>query len=212
MKLHTFYVSIFALALTSLSRATVSFDLQAEQLRTSAGNAAPITTLAFLVADTSSNGFGSVVLNSSTTVGSSLNSGSDDKILAKFDLSAVTTPGVLLSTPSGITIPQGTPLALYWFPTLDSSSPTIPSGSTYGVYTNSVAVDDSNIWVAPANGVSNYKLYDFTSSATVLHTGGTNSAASGNASLTVAAAPEPSRMVLMSLGLGAFFLRRRRMA
>ncbi len=213
IKPHLLLLGLLALLSVEKAQATVSFDLEAEQLRTSLGVAESTSALWVLVADNSSNGFGNVSTGASLTVGSFLN-GSDDQILAKGDLSANGVAGALLANPAGITVAQNTPLALYWFPDLTTSSSTASGGSTYGRYTNAstVAADGSSAWIAPANNTTGYALHFFTTSATTFHTGGTNTAASGNASLTVAAAPEPSRMMLMGLGLGAFFLRRRRMA
>jgi len=202
---------IAALCVAQIATATVSFQIKAESLNTSAGVAAPTSTLAYLVADTNNNGFGPVSAGSSTTVGSFAN-GVDDQILAKFDLSTFATAGVLSTTVTGITVPVGTPLALYWFPTLTISSSTVAGGTSYGTYNSASAIDGSSAWIAPANGTTNYKTFFYTSSASILHTGGTNAATLGNASLTVAAVPEPSRVMLLGLGLGAFIVRRRRNA
>ena len=202
---------ILSFALAPLANATVSFNLKAETLKTSAGAAAPTTTLAFLVADTGAAGLGAITPGASTTVGSFL-SGTEDQILAKFDLSTFATAGVLSTSLTGLTIAQGTPLALVWFPTLTSASTTIAGGTSYGSYVNGGALDGGSAWTAPANGTSNYKLFYYTSDATTLHAGGANTSASGNASFTVAAVPEPSRVMLAAMGLGALVLRRRRQA
>jgi hypothetical protein len=210
MKLFVIVTSLM-LGFVNIASAVVSFNIKGELLKNSSGTAAATSTLAFLVADTNSNGFGAVSLNASTSAGSFLN-GSDDQILGRFDLSTFATAGVLSTSLTGITVAQGTPLALYWFPTLTLASSTVTGGSTYGSYVGGTAVNGSSVWTAPANGTSLYKLFYYNADATTLNAGGANASNTGNASFTVAAVPEPSRVMLLGLGLGAFIVRRRRNA
>jgi hypothetical protein len=207
-------------ATTPFGFSAISFDIQADKLQTSGGAAAPTTTLALLIADTGGTGFGSIQSGQSTGLNSVVGD-SDDRVVGRFDLSANGTPGYLGVNPGGFTYAgvtnwaQGQALRLVWLPTLTTSSSSIASGTSYGAYTSATGIDGGSPWTTPAGGAtgstSNYKLYMFTSNG-VIQTGSTASSA-GLASLTVAGAvPEPSRVMLAAMGLGAFVLRRRRQA
>jgi hypothetical protein len=199
------------------ANASVSFQIDGDLLKDSSGVAIPQNSLFLLVSSVNSANFDAIVAGSSTSVGSLLNT--DDRIIARGDLSAFGENGVLNTSVLGTILDSttaganagwnpGDPLALLWFPTLTTASGTIATGTTYGLYTNAVAVDGSDPWITPADGVSNHRLYFYNQSGGSLKTG-TNSAASGNASLTVGAVPEPNRAVLGMLGLIGLALRRR---
>ena len=216
-KVITPFLSLILLG--SHSFGAISFDIQADQLRTSGGAAAPTSTLALLIADTGNDGFGSLQAGQATSVNSVVGD-TNDRVVAKFDLLGNGTAGYLGVNPSGLTYAnvtgwaQGENLRLVWLPSLTSSSSSITGGTTYGAYTSSTGVDGSSAWVTPSGGLTgsttNYKLYFFNTAGTIQ--AGTNAATVGNASFTVAAVPEPSRVMLLGLGLGAFIVRRRRNA
>lgn len=215
----TLFAFIAAGLVSTTAFGAISFDIQSDQLKTSSGTAAPTSTLALLIADTGGDGFGSLQSGQFTSVNSVVGD-SNDRIVAKFDLLSNGTPGYLGVNPSGLTYAaitgwaQGQNLRLVWLPTLTSSSSTIVDGSTYGSYTSATGLDGSSPWVTPSGGstgsTTNYKLYYFNADGTVQS--GSNSGASGLASFTVGAAPEPSRLMLTALGLGTFLMRRRRVA
>lgn len=206
-------VAVSAFIALSHLQASISFDLQAEQLRTdpSTAVAAPTSTLVMLVADTAHNGFSTITGERLLNVGSFLNG--DDQILLKSDIDTTTaTPGVFadfqtLALSGAWSV--GDPLALVWFPTYTTLSAQTLAGDSYGLYTNAnPGVDGSDAWITPADGTSGYKLYFFTSAATLEHVGGSNPDSAGDASLIVA--PEPSLSCLALFGFAGILLRRRR--
>ena len=193
--------------------ASISFDLQAELLRAIPPNAvaAPTSTLVMLIADTANNGFSTITGERLLNVGSFITD--DDQILLKGDIETATaTAGVFASFPtldlSGAWA-VGNRLALVWFPTYTTLTGQTLAGDSYGLYSNpSSGVDGSDAWLTPADGASGYKLYFFTSEATLTHIGGSNSADAGDASLIVA--PEPSLSCLALFGFAGILLRRKR--
>jgi hypothetical protein len=208
--------TVFGLSLTA--NATVSFLIDGDLLKNSSGVAIPQNSLYLLVSSLNSSDFSAITDGSSTAVGSLLNS--DDRIIARGNLTAFGENGVLNTSVTGLTLDStvgganagwnpGDPLALLWFPTLTTASATIGANTTYGLYSNLAAIDGSSSWVTPADATSNYKLFFYNQSGVSLFTG-SNSAASGNASLTVVGVPEPSRSLLGLIGLGVMALRRRR--
>lgn len=205
------------LLLASTGHATVTIGIQGDMLKDSSGTALTSTGLFLLVSSTSDAIFDGIVAGSSTSIGSSLNGG-DDRIVFRGDLqssfSNYSSAGVLDVTASGLNLSSvsgwsaGDPLALLWFPTLTTASGTIADGTKYGIYTNSSAIDGSAAWVTPSDTFSvNVGFY----TTDGLNLGpGSNPANAGNASLTVGAAPEPSRSMLGLIGFGMLALRRRR--
>lgn len=199
------------------SQASISFLVQGDLLKDSAGNAMAQSGLVLFVSSTTDASFSGITAGSSTSISSSLNGG-DDRVVFKTDLSSYGTNGVLDLTTGALNLSTvtgwntGDPLALLWFPTLTAASSTIPAGTQYGFYTNATAVDGTQAWVTPADPTSNYLLGFFTKDGVELSpgTGAANSAAAGNASLTVGAVPEPSRSMLGLIGFGMLTLRRRR--
>ncbi len=207
-KLASLFVSVLA-ATSAVQAGTILFDLQAEALKDSLGNPMATTGLVLLVADTTQNGFSSLSDGSSLALNAFLN-GTDDKVLGRFNLSKNITPGLLLEAPSityGSGWDIGDPLALLWFPTLNTASTTATSGNSYGFFSGA-ALNGSDAWVTPADATSGYKLFMFTSDAGNFP--GTQAPSAGVASLTVAGVPEPSRALLGMIGLGVLALRRRR--
>ena len=195
---------------------TITFDLEADSLRTSAGALAS-SGIVMLVADTSGLGtFGAVQPGASFTPGSFLDTGNKELVLYENTISSTGLAGAFAGFTSSITpgsgnftsLASGNPLALLWFPALNESNTQAAAGNSYGIYTGNGNANGSSPWITPSSTSSGYKLYMFTQSAQLAT--GTNPNAIGNATLTVAAAPEPSRAILAALGLGLISLRRRR--
>ncbi len=178
---------------------------------------------AILVVDTANDGFTGISSATSGIAGFSLTRGSqvgNDMVLAVFTAVDVSggsnklgfqTAGgnpVSIDTadtawnPLGLT--AGAKLGLYYFPT-GSNALT----NAFGFYRSDVSGPDGTLgYFVPAIGTTQ-SIISATTSA-----GGSGNPFTGTPSVsgTIGAAPEPSRMILMGLGLGAFFLRRRRMA
>jgi MYXO-CTERM domain-containing protein len=213
-KIATF--AIWAIGSALHGATTFTVDLQADSLRTSGGVLAS-TGVVMLVADTSGAGsFGAVQPGASFSPGSFLDSGNKELVLFKSTISGTGLAGAFAGFTPSITpgvgtfssLSSGNPLALLWFPALSESSTQASSGNSYGIYTGNGVANGSSAWVTPSSTSSGYKLYMFTQSAQL--STGTNPNAIGNATLTVTAAPEPSRAILAALGLGLITLRRRR--
>lgn len=213
MKLHvSVYLAIFVLV-SSLSQASISFNIQADKLKNADGTAAMNQNgLVLFVSSTSNLVFDPITAGSLTSVGSSLNGG-DDIILFRSNLTTygdgvldIGTGDLSLASIPGWT--TGDPLALLWFPTLTLASTTIGAATPYGLYTTAVPIDGST-WVTPTDPSSAVPLYFFTADGSD-YGPGSNPALAGNASLTVGAVPEPSRTLLGLIGLGVVALRRRR--
>jgi hypothetical protein len=192
--------------------AAITFNINAAQLSNSGGTPVPTNGLVLLVTDTLGNGFSTLTDGTSLNLNSFINS-DDDQILARWALGASSlTAGAFSDTVSNLN-PSGNwnvgdPLALLWFPTLTTSSTTASANVSYGLYSNTAAALDPSLdggerWVTPGDGT--FGLNFFTTSF-----GGSHDNTSGNASLTVAGVPEPSRSLLGLIGLGVLALRRRR--
>lgn len=193
----------------------VTFDVQAEVLKTSGGADMPTTGLVMLVASTTNGTFGAVNDGATLSVGSFLDGG-DDLILKTWDLSNSGTPGLFADVSGSLTFSgnwgTGDALALVWFPTLTLASSTASGGTEYGLFTTSTPTDGSGPWVTPADATSDNALYMFTTEASIL-TGGPPGSVAASASLasnTVQGVPEPSRMMLLGLAMMGLVFRRRR--
>lgn len=212
-----FFLTTLAALFVGLAplNATITFLLQADLLKDSSGVAMPQEGVYMLVASTADSSFQSLIAGASITAGSLL--GADDRVLFKGDLSGFGVDGVLDATiaiDSGLFagLSQNDPLALFWFPTLTTADTTLAAGTSYGVYTNPIAVDGSNPWLTPVDPTSNYSLGFFTKDGAELSpgSGAANAASVGNASLTVSAVPEPSVSMLAMAGAMFAVLGRRR--
>ena len=208
--------STLLLLAISPASATISFLIDGDSLKDSTGGALAQSSLFMLVSSTTNGTFDAITEGSLTAVGNLLNA--DDKILFRGNLlGSPDANGVLQIATGALTLNAGSltnwtvgdPLALLWFPTLTVGSSTIPAGTKYGLYTNASAVDGSDPWITPADGTTDHSLLFYTTDGLNLGPG-SNPASAGNASLTVAAVPEPSRSMLGLIGFGMLALRRRR--
>ncbi|MGZ0656646.1 hypothetical protein ACWPKO_06635 [Coraliomargarita sp. W4R53] len=192
--------------------ATISFDLQVDQLQALTGQAMPSSGVVMLLADTQSNGFGAVEAFSFTgdlsTGFTSNGSSGDDLVLWVSDLTNNNVDGVMSAWASGValgsygsnTLSEGDALALVWFPDVSVADGLVEIGVSYGLFAEATGSLGSE-WVTPADGSSAHALYAFTENSIMLPGG----AASGalDSSLLVAdqiTVPEPAAAAAM-LGL-----------
>jgi len=174
--------------------ATITLD--AERLKDASGAALPLSGLVILAAGTSGTFTGPTA--------ASFVSG-DEIVVKMWDLSGgFSTAGVLAVSTGDVPLTgawtQGDPLRLYWYPTLDLTSPAPGAGTAYGAYRDAAGLDGSAPWITP--GASDtIALQFFTSDATLLRTGGSNAAAAGLASFTVVPEPHFGAFATMALAL-----------
>ncbi|HEX8295361.1 MAG TPA: PEP-CTERM sorting domain-containing protein [Chthoniobacteraceae bacterium] len=199
--------------------ATITVQLQADLLQDGSGSAVPQSSLFLLVADTERNGFGAILEGLSTAVGSNTRADGDDYVVFRGAVGTNTgTNGVLFDTASGLNsslVPNGLwdtgdPLALIWFSTLPSTTPTFQNGAAYGVYTRNTVVDGSAAWVTTSfSPSSNISLGFYTTNGTTLGPG-SNAPALGRTSAAVV--PEPTSTVLILAGLLGIIGKRHRLS
>ena len=136
--------------LCSWAQATVTFNIDAYDLRTANGSELMSTNgLVLLVASTNNLSFGEPTATSFAT--------GDDVVLFRGDLSGLGEPGffeaaVNLTLSSFPGLKPGDPVQLYWFPTLTVSSDSPGEGATYGFYRHDTGLDGSAAWVVPGDG------------------------------------------------------------
>ncbi len=202
----------------SVQAAAISFNVDADRLRTSGGGLIPVGSLVLLIASSTDAGFTSPLVangSNSTALGSSGSFLSGDEIV--LFRSAVTNTGYTQFSTGGIEqtlFPNWSlsdPLALVWFPTLTLGSPTtLVAGTSYGFYTNASAIDGSTAWITPSAPASSVPLAFYTTDGGDLGPG-SNAVSAASATQTVAA-PEPTSALLLSVGLVSLAARRRRQA
>lgn len=189
--------------LTASLQGGVSFVLNADLLKDQNGNPLPDSSLVMLVVSTMDGTF-SPMTPGNVPLGSYLSA--DDVVVYLTDLSASGIPGVLDATTPGLFLEdvvgwdQGDPLAIYWFPGATLDSLEIDPMASYGMYTDSVGHDGSDLWITPLDGTSGWNLLFFTQDGVDYSPGAEafNPAEAGLASLS--AAPEPTRGVLVLFG------------
>ncbi len=223
MKKNTLALLSAFVSMTALAQATIVVNLQADLLKNELGTAAPMGSLAFLVASTTDATFASLTLGASTAVGS-LVAGTDDYIVGRVPVNSWADVGAFeaafSSSGAGAlnlsSIPgwnAGDPLALVWIPALTSSSATIPANARYGLFTRATATasDGSAAWITPNDG-SSISLAFVTQDGGIFSPGPTasNTPASSRSTLTVV--PEPATASLGLFGLAALCGFRRRRA
>jgi hypothetical protein len=155
--------SLAALLACSAAHATITIEIDADYLTTSANVAAPDGSALFLVADESGAGFG---LPQAGTYSFGTNWGGpsfDDKVVdvLPVDSSSIGITGVIdtqidlsLSSVTGWAVGQH--LGLYWLPSdiFSSGSATITPGAGYGFFNFNSVGSDSSTWVTPADGTT----------------------------------------------------------
>ena len=186
-----FSAVLIGMAHIPIHAATVTLD--AEVLKDSLGAPMPISGLVVLTAGTTGSFFGPTATG---FVGGS------EVILKTWDLSSFATPGLLSVTtgdiPFGGGWDTGDPLRIYWYPTLSLASLAPGAGTPYGTYRDATGVDGSAAWTTAGLG-DTIALKFYTSDATFLNSGGSNTANAGRASSTVVPEPGTTALSLMAL-------------
>ena len=214
MKKRALITAAFAGMALSSAEATIVINLQADYIRDFNGVAAPLNSLAFIVASTADANFGTILPGSSTAVGTLID-GSDDYIVGVIPNSAWADVGVIdfAKTFNVSTIPgwnAGDRLGLVWLPALGSGASTIPNGARYGFYSNPSAIDGTQSWVTPGETFTR-NLGFYTSDAGIFGppVPSANTPASSRAA-TVVGVPEPTSAFLVAVGAAGLMMRRRR--
>lgn len=205
--------SLFA---TLAKAATTTIDFQIGSVNTTSSLVkVPVGTVGILVADKAGTGLPSpsemynAVLSVNSLIGDSLilsvmqaDTFSNFASLGAYEVDGITGITGGLGT-------TGTDLAFYWFPGITTIGATVSNGQSYGFF-RSDAVDltalsdySFNMPLAGSTG---------TLAAYTADGGGSSPNNSFVATLTASAVPEPSRALLTVIGLGAFLMRRRRLA
>lgn len=207
-----------ALLLAANARATVTIDFQLATALDSTSAPVAANTIGILVADN----YGTGLPTAAELLGAVLSNGSligDSTILRVFQAADLGVnqfgfaDSLTLALGSGITGgagTAGTDLGFYWFPGITTIGATVSGGQSYGFYrSDTVATGDgSTMSYNVPSDPSSSSLYTLTPDLM-----GSTPSTSLVANLTVAsAAPEPSRLMLGVMGLGAFLMRRRRVA
>ncbi|MDQ8194399.1 hypothetical protein QEH59_08175 [Coraliomargarita sp. SDUM461004] len=217
-------VLLCASAMMSNSYATVSFDIQADQLQTAIlGEAMASSGVVMLLADTQDNGFGSV---EPFSFGGDLSSGltsngaaGDDVVLWVSDLTNNSIDGLLIGAATGITLgsygshtlSEGDALALVWFPDVSMIDGMVNFGAAYGLF-DEVTGSLGSQWTMPADGTSGHGLYAFTENSILLPSGAESGTLSSSLLLAdQIAVPEPAAAaaLLGCVTLGCALGRRR---
>lgn len=198
--------------------ASITINVNADYLKNASGSAAiPANALVILVADTGNDGFGSIASGASLGLNGAIDgAGGDDLVLARWTAGGSSgEAGAFYDSSGPLTFPGSTTnwsvgdgLALVWFPTLTTGSTTATEGSAYGLYSGPGSTGSAP-WTTPGDG-STITLNMLTTDGSF--STGNLPANTGNASLSVAGVPEPSRAILGLMGLSVLFLRRRRQA
>lgn len=193
-----FAVCLLALFQTVAYSQSVTFNIDAESLKTSGGTPMAPSGLVILVVSTADAIFGG------PTAGSFVSG--DDAIVKSWDLTVGGGGGgfgngILSGTTGSIPLANisgwdpGDPLQMYWFPTLTLSSPSPGAGTSYGQYRDPVGIDTSEVWTTYTPFPFGFRNLKFFTSDATFNSPGTNPAVAGNASLTTV--PEPSAYAMV---------------
>ncbi len=175
----------------NVQTAPAILNIEAAILQDAAGNPAPTSAVAVLVADTTGNGFTAPQSNFALSLGAAW--GADDRVVGLWDLrhsfACIGDNGALceqttVALANGIA--PGQRVQLYWFPSLTLAAGTLGITS-YGKYsdTNNPTLDASDPWQIPAGGAT-VTLRFYTAAI-----GGSNPDTAGRATLTTTAGTTP---------------------
>jgi hypothetical protein len=189
-----------ALALASWTSQALTIQVDADLLKDANGAAMSTNGLVVLVASTTDSTFSGPTSGAFAT--------GDDIVVAKFNLASSGAPGVLIDVAPSLSFSgnwnPGDPLAIYWFPTLTTNSTAPTAGTPYGTYTTTSPLDGSDPWVTPQSSANIDLRFITTDSDSVNgHLPGSNSAASGLASLVVGGSAPAPNLAIQLLGGGA---------
>lgn len=155
------------LALTAVSHASISVSLDLEGLKASDGTALlPTKGVAVLVVSTGDTEF------STPAGGEIVPSGSDDRVVAMWDLANPPLGGdayslLKQSIEYGSDWTAGDPMGLFWFPEMayNSGSPVISDTEAFGFYRDTNGERSGDSWLMPADGALLHSLKLFTEDA-----------------------------------------------
>lgn len=207
MKPHS-YFALLVLAASSLTARAVTFSIDAEILKDRFGAAMQSSGLVILTAATTGS-FNGPSGNDFVTGG--------EMLLYRWDLTGGFGDGILSNATTALSFTgdwdQGDSLRLYWYPDLDINAAGPGEGTYYGYYSDPapLGTDGSAPWTTPGEA-DNVSLRFFTTDASFLNDGGSNSAFAGQANAQVPAAgpspdvsavPEPGNVFGLSLLLAS---------
>ncbi|MBE0544076.1 MAG: hypothetical protein IH623_22265 [Verrucomicrobia bacterium] len=130
------------------AQATVTFNIDAADLRTAGGELMPLNGQVLLVASPTDAVFGGPTPDAFVT--------GDDVILFRGELN-LGMPGIFQASvnfafESFPGLNPGDPVQLYWFPTLTAAATSPGEGATYGAFRHETGLDGSAPWVIPGDG------------------------------------------------------------
>lgn len=146
--MNQFRLALACWLVCSWAQATVTFNIDAADLRTAGGELMPLNGQVLLVASPTDAVFGGPTPETFVS--------GDDVILFRGELN-LGVPGIFqvsvnFAFESFPGLGPGDPVQLYWFPTLTAAAKSPGEGATYGTYRHEAGLDGSAPWVVPADG------------------------------------------------------------
>lgn len=194
-------LSICAALSTANVVSAVTFSINIDSVFSGNGTTlVPTNTLAFVVIDKNGDGIDAVV-NPALTLGSLI--GADDYVAWKGSFANGDTgvfSDVVTFSIGNANVPNNAAMAFVWFPGLTTSSSTLLTGQSYGVYTSASATQfgSTSAWNVGANNAATYTLNVFTATNTGALgspsplAGGLSNTALSASKVVGSAIPEPS--------------------
>lgn len=206
---HVKFICYLAAICLGLTAHAVTISINGELIKDSEGSAAPQTSLVLFLASTSDSTFNQL-FPGSVGVGDLIG---DELVIGRFDLSNAGTDGVLFGASTG-DVPLSLnenwsaddPIALAWFPNLNSAATSITVSETYGLFTDPSGSFGAS-WLTPASG-DVFLEFD-TEDASALFADGNIPADAGIASLNVVPEPSTYAALVGICALGLALYRRR---